>query len=195
MSSTEKNTRTRILDTTWDMLETQPGRSLSMGEIARASGISRQALYLHFASRTELLIATIHHVDAVKGLEKRLQEIETASSGVEMMRLCIKVWGNYIPEIYGVAKALMMSKDNDEAAAAAWSDVMGCLRDVCKRIVAALAKEEKLSANWNQKNATDFLWVMMSIQNWEQFVKECGWSNNKYIAHISQALTTALVAE
>ncbi len=195
MSSYQKDTRTRILETTWDLLETQPGRSLSMGEIARASGVSRQALYLHFASRTELLIAVIHYVDEVKGLDQRLQEIETAGSGIEMMQRCIRVWGNYIPEIYGVAKALMITKDNDEAAAAAWTDVMGCLREVCGRIIKFLAKEKRLSTNWTQKNATDFIWVTISIQNWEQFTKECGWSNEKYISYITQALTHALIVK
>lgn len=195
MSSNEKDTRTRILETTWDLLETQPGRSLSMAEIARASGISRQALYLHFTSRTELLITTTHYVDEVKGLEPRLQEVESAGSGVEMMRLCIKIWGNYIPEIYGVAKALMMSKDNDEAAAAAWTDIMGCLHDLCGQIVQALAKEKKLSPKWTQKHATDFIWAMISIQNWEQLTKERGWTNDKYIAYLTQAVTTALISE
>ncbi len=195
MSSHKPDTRTRILETTWDLLETHPGRSISMGEIAKASGISRQALYLHFASRTELLIATTHYVDEVKDLDRRLLEVRGAKSGAEMLRACVKVWGNYIPEIYGVAKALMMSKENDEAAEAAWNDVMGCLRDVCGQIVHTLAKEKRLSSHWSQKNATDFIWVSISIQNWEQLAKECGWSSEKYIASLTRALTAAIVSE
>jgi AcrR family transcriptional regulator len=195
MSSNKNETRIRILDTTWDLLETQPGRSLSMGEIAKASGVSRQALYLHFASRAELLIATTHYVDEVKGLDQRLQALESAESGEQMMRMCIQVWGSYIPEIYGVSKALMMSKDSDEAAAAAWSDIMGCLRDVCAQIVQVLDQEGRLSSDWSQKNATDFMWTMISIYIWEQLTKECGWSNEQYISHITQTLTSALLSK
>ena len=195
MSSTEKDTRTRILQTTWDLLESNPGHSLKMSEIAKASGVSRQALYLHFDSRTELLIATTHYVDDVKGLDPRLQKLQLAKSGEEMLRTCINVWGNYIPEIYSVSKALMMSKDSDEAAAAAWADIMGCLRDVCGQIIQTLDKENKLSPNWSEQPATDFIWTMISIQNWEQLTTECGWNQNQYISNVTEVLTAALVSE
>ena len=195
MSSYEKDTRTRILETTWKLLENHPGRSLSMSEIAKASGMSRQALYLHFASRTELLIATTHYVDDVKGLEKRLQRLQSAKSGSERLRRLVLEWGNYIPEIYGVSKALMMSRDNDEAAAAAWVDIMGCLHDVCGQIVHSLSKENSLASGWSKKQATDFIWTMISIHNWEQLTIECGWSNSQYVSNITRALTTALISD
>ena len=195
MSSNEKDTRSRILQTTWELLESNPGRSLKMSEIAKASGVSRQALYLHFDSRTELLIATTHYVDDVKGLDKRLQKLQLAKTGEEMLQTCINVWGNYIPEIYSVSKALMMSKDSDEAAAAAWVDIMGCLRDVCSEIVQLLDKENKLSQKWNQQAATDFIWIMISIQNWEQLTMECAWNQDQYITNVTEVLTAALVSE
>ena len=195
MSSNEKDTRTRILQTTWELLESNPGRSLKMSEIAKASGVSRQALYLHFDSRTELLIATTHYVDDVKGLDQRLQKLQLAKSGKEMLRTCVEIWGNYIPEIYSVSKALMMSKDSDEAAAAAWADIMSCLRDVCVQIIQTLEKENKLSPNWTQQHATDFIWTMISIQNWEQLTTECGWNQEQYISNLTEALTTTLVAD
>lgn len=193
MSSNEKNTRNRILQTTWELLEKSPGRSLNMSEIAKATGISRQALYLHFDSRTELLIATTHYVDEVKGLEQRLRKLQSAKSGEEMLRSCVHIWGNYIPEIYSVSKALMMTKDNDEAAAAAWVDIMGCLRDVCEQVIQTLKNENKLSPNWNQQHATDYFWTMISIQNWEQLTLECGWKQDQYISNMTEAITTALV--
>lgn len=193
MSSKEKDTRTRILQTTWDLLESNPGHSLKMSEIAKASGVSRQALYLHFDSRTELLIATTHYVDDVKGLDQRLEKLQLAKSGEEMLRTCVDVWGNYIPEIYSVSKALMMSKDTDEAAAAAWTDIMGCLRDVCGQIIETVDKENKLSSNWRQAAATDFIWIMISIQNWEQLTTECGWSQQQYIANVTEVLTATLL--
>lgn len=195
MSSHETDTRTRILQATWELMESNPGKSLSMSQIAKASGISRQALYLHFESRTELLIATTHYVDDVKELDIRLQKLEFAKSGEEKLKVCVEVWGNYIPEIYSVSKALMMTKDNDEAAAAAWTDIMGCLTNVCVQIINVLKKEQKLSSHWNAKDATDFFQTIISIQNWEELTSECGWSQKKYISHLTQLLTDTLVSK
>ena len=57
MSSENIETRSRILDATVNMLEEHGGVGVRMGDIAKAAGISRQAVYLHFASRAELLVA------------------------------------------------------------------------------------------------------------------------------------------
>ena len=195
MSSSELDTRTRILETTWALLEKQPGQSLSMGKIAKASDISRQALYLHFTSRAELLIATTRYVDEVKGLNQRLAKIQQCSSGKEMLQVLIKEWGNYIPEVYGVSKALMMTKDTDEAAAEAWSEIMGCLHDVCVEIIQRLGKENKRSLDWDEKSASDFLWTLISIQSWEQLTLECNWNNDQYISHITQTVMASIVSE
>lgn len=52
-----------------------------MSDIAKAVGISRQALYLHFPTRAELLIATTRHIDSVKNIDARLADSRVATSG------------------------------------------------------------------------------------------------------------------
>ncbi len=63
MSSESNETRRRILETTVRMLEKHGGRGVRMADIARQTGISRQAVYLHFASRAELLDAATTYLD------------------------------------------------------------------------------------------------------------------------------------
>ncbi len=112
-----------------------------MSDIAEAAGISRQALYLHFKSRTDLMIATTRYIDEVKGLNERLKQFQKARSGTELLDVCIDVWGNYIPEIYGVVRALLMTRATDEDTAAAWNECMQGLREICKEIIATLIRE------------------------------------------------------
>ena len=111
MSSQPTDTRTRILDATVRILEESGGRGVRMGDIAKESGISRQAVYLHFASRTELLVAAIRYTGDKLDVDRRLAPSRAAATGVERLRLYIEFWGNYIPEIYGMAKALMMAQE------------------------------------------------------------------------------------
>ena len=193
MSSNEIDTRTRILEAAWHLLEERRGQGVSMGDIAKEVGISRQAVYLHFASRTELMIATMNYVDEVKGLYERLEKLQSIPSGIELLEACIDIWGNYIPEIYGLAKAMLLTKDSDEAMAAAWNNSMGCLRDVCQQTIETLDSEGMLSSEWSPEDATELFWTVISINNWEQLTKECGWSTKQYLDHMKTLLKRTLV--
>ena len=128
MSSMKIDTRTRILNSAWNLLEAGGGTGVRMADIAKDAGVSRQAVYLHFPARSDLLIATTRHLDEVKNIDERLTASRTAATGVDRLDAFIEAWGNYIPEIYGVAKALLTLKETDEAAAAAWDDRMQAIR-------------------------------------------------------------------
>lgn len=188
MSSEELDTKTRILEATWKLLEQHRGQGVNMSDIAKAAGISRQAVYLHFASRTELMIATMNYVDEVKELDERLNLFNSAKTGIELIDACVDVWGNYIPEIYGLAKAMLMTRDTDEAMAAAWNNSMNCLREVCRATIDTLESEGKLVTGWSPKEATDMFMTMISINNWEQLTIEYGWSTEQYISWMKTLL-------
>jgi AcrR family transcriptional regulator len=181
VSSQDTQTRTRILDASVRLLEGAGGRSVRMGDIAKAAGISRQAVYLHFASRAELLEATTHFLDEKLGLDQRLARSRAAESGTDRLDAYIEFWGNYIPKIYGVARALLVAQETDEAAAAAWNDRMDAMRDGCQAAIEAVRTDGNLVEGWTAKEATDFLWTMLSVRNWEQLTQVCGWSTRKYI--------------
>lgn len=181
MSSSDVETRTKILDASMRVLKAKRGQGVRMGDIAKAAGISRQAVYLHFTSRADLLTATTHHLDDQLNLERRLARSREAKSGIERLDAYIEFWGNYVPEIYSVAKAFLMVQDSDEAAASAWQERMLAMRDGCQAAIKALKADGALADEWNVKRATDLLWTMLSVRNWEQLTQECGWSSRQYI--------------
>jgi len=152
-----------------------------MTDIAKRAGISRQAVYLHFSTRAELLIATTHYLDELKGSEERLVASRAARTGVERLDAFIEAWGNYIPEIYGIAKALLAMKETDEAAAKAWGQRMQDVREGCEAAIVALKDDNMLSADHSPDQASDILWTMLSVRTWEQLTIECGWSHAQYI--------------
>ena len=174
-----EQTKTRILDTTWKLLEKRIEKN-RMSDIAKAVGISRQALYLHYPTRTELLIATTKHIDTVKKVNQRLKLSRTAGSGVERLHFFIKAWGGYIPEIHGISVALRNMRKNDKAAAEAWDDRMQAVRHGCQAAVVAIAKDGKLKFDLSEQIATDILWTLLTIENWEKLVINCGWLQSAY---------------
>ncbi|BCG62547.1 MAG: hypothetical protein methR_P0190 [Methyloprofundus sp.] len=195
MSSKNLATRFRILETTLQMLEEHRGHGVRMADIAKRTGISRQAIYLHFASRTELLNATTKFLDERLDLDSRLAASRTASSGQERLALYVEFWGNYIPEIYSVAKALLLVLDTDAAAAAAWQERMAAMRDGCRTAVDILHSEGTLAPEWTQESATDTLWTMLSVANWENLTAECGWSTQQYVDRMKMITKRCLLKD
>lgn len=181
MSSDSPDTRTRILKATFDLLEAGQGSDVRMSDIARKALISRQALYLHFRTRAELLIATTHYLDELKGSDARLLPSRVAKAGTDRLDAFIEAWGNYIPEIYGIVKALLAMRDTDEEAAAAWGTRMQDMREGCAAAIKALHEDRMLSPEYQPDDATDILWTMLSVRNWEQLTIDCGWPQEKYI--------------
>jgi AcrR family transcriptional regulator len=184
MSSAESETRIRILEATWRLMEEKQGQGVRMSDIAKAAGVSRQALYLHFESRAELLVATTGYGDRLRGLDGRLEPWRSAESGMERLDTFIAFWGAYVPEIYGIARALLAARDTDDAAAVAWNERMDAVRNGCWTTIEALERDGMLAEGWAINVAVDALWTLLSIRNWEQWTRECGWSIGQYIERV-----------
>ena len=196
MSSEKINaTRNRILEACWRLLEAGDGQGVRMSDIARRAGISRQAVYLHFPTRAELLIATTRHIDQVKDVDARLVPSRTASSGTERLDAYIDAWMNYIPEIYGVGKALMAMADTDAEAAAAWANRMDAMRHGCAAAINQLAEDRTLTPDYDREKATDILWTLLSVRNWEHLTIGCGWSQEACVETMQAMARRLLVAD
>ena len=76
-------TRTRILNACRALLESDAGAVTRMSDVAKAAGVSRQAVYLHFKTRAELLIALTRHIDEVEHVEERLVASRSATAPPE----------------------------------------------------------------------------------------------------------------
>lgn len=193
MSRKNTETRNRILNTTWQLLEANNANGVRMTDIAKAAGLSRQAVYLHFPTRSELLIATVRYVDQVKHMDQQLIASRTAKTGIKRLNSFIEMWGNYIPEIYGIGKALIAMQNSDEAAKLAWDDRMQAVRHGCQAAINALKADGHLTQEYSTKQATDILWTMLSLENWQQYRFGCGWSQTQYIKNITTIIHKTLV--
>ena len=194
MSSETINTREKILLAAIQLLEEKGGRGVRMADIATETGISRQAVYLHYANRTELLIAATLYKGELLDVEARLAPSRAAANGEERLERYIAFWGDYIPEFHSVARALMLAMDTDDAAAEAWQDRMSAMKDGCRAAIDALHADGRLAAEWNRKTATDALWAMLLVPGWEALTRECGWSRKDYIRRLQLIARKVFVA-
>src|SRR5215212_5118402 len=193
MSRDGSETRARILEATWRLMEERNGQGVRMRDVAEAAGILRQAVYNHFGSRAELMVETARYGDEVRGLDERLRRYRAATGGVERLEAFVEFWGNYIPEIYGIVRALLAARETDAAVAAAWDDRMGVVHDACRDIVGRLEREGALAPGWSLDEAADLLWSVLSIDSWEQLTIERGWPTERYVVRLRELTKRAFL--
>ncbi|RMA42931.1 TetR/AcrR family transcriptional regulator [Rhodophyticola porphyridii] len=191
MSRKNEHTRTRILKAALALLES--GTAVRMSDIARAAGISRQALYLHFPNRADLLIAATRYLDEISDTDTKLAASRSARRGTERLDAYIEAWGNHIPEVYGVARALLAMRDSDAEAATAWTNRMAAMREGCEAAVWMLARDRDLNPRYGEDQATDLLWTLLSVRGWELLRLECGWSQEAYVAEMKVVARAVLL--
>jgi AcrR family transcriptional regulator len=174
-------------------MEERSGQGVRMRDVARAAGVSRQAVYDHFGSRADLMVATVRHGDVVLGLDERLRGYRAATGGPERLEAFVEFWGNYVLEIHGIARALLAARETDEAVAAAWDDRMGVVYEACRDIVERLHRDGALAPGWSLEEAADVLWTMLSIRSWESLVLERGWPVHRYVGRMQDLTRRAFV--
>ena len=126
MSKTSRSRRTReeILDAAWDLIA-EHGADVSVAEIAGQTGISRQAVYIHFGSRGGLLTALVRRSDDRFGIREDFASAFEASDPRERLNGCLAAWLAFVVKIQPVATELIRLRATDADAAAAWEDRMG----------------------------------------------------------------------
>jgi len=195
MSRKTDETRARILAATLDLLRSDRPERTRMSDIARAADISRQALYLHFETRADLLIAATKHLDAQADIDATLAESRAAPTGRARLSAFIRAWGGHIPVIYPIGRALTAMMATDAEARAAWDDRMAAVRQGCAAAVEALARDGDLRADLSLTEATDLLWSLLSVATWAALTRDCGWDQARYLSQMQRMADLALTAE
>lgn len=196
MSSKTKHRRTReeILDAAW-VLVSEKGAEVSISEIGKAAGISRQSVYLHFGTRGGMLMALVRRADDRFEIKERLFACFEITDPKERLQETIRVWIDFVIKIYPVAKDLVRLKETDQDAAAAWEDRMSDLRDWLTVLIHSLKSDSVLSGNWSIKEATEYLWASCSIQMWGLLTLDCQWSFERAEAILVRTITTTLLRD
>jgi len=153
-------TRERILKAAWALLDSNPGVAARMSDIAREAGVSRQALYLHFPSRTELFIAATRHQDAVYGLHAML-DAGICSGAITNLKTRGLVAAPLIhqDEVFGVQRMLDESRAAEtglarlDAFIAAWCAYIPRIFGVAKTLMVMKETDADAAGAWAARMA------------------------------------------
>jgi AcrR family transcriptional regulator len=168
------------------------GAGVRMSDIAKAAGVSRQAVYLHFDTRADLLTEAARRLDRRLGVDDLLAPSRAATDGESRLAAFVEAWSRLLPGIAPVAGALLAMRAADAEAARAWDDRMAAFRDGCAAAVRALAAEGRLAPIWTEATGTDFLVTLLSVESWLELTRTLGWPPDRYAERMTHAAAAAL---
>lgn len=186
------DTRQRILQAARTLIVDE-GPSVSMGRIAEEAGITRRSVYLHFANRSDLLLAVVDHVDQTGPLRELSEAVWASTDARAALDEFVHLNAVYNPRIEAIALALSDAAATDEAAAHAWNDRMRGRRSACRRLVRWLDDEDVLDPEVSERDATDLLWALTGMRLWRDLVADRGWSSRRYERHVGTVVRRVLL--
>jgi AcrR family transcriptional regulator len=186
------NSSVRILDAAMALITKRGDARVTMAQIAKAARVSRQAVYLNFADRADLMVALARHADRKRGLAKEIQKIVDAPTGAAALAEMVAAQASSNPDIWAVARAVDAVRRTDDAAERSWQDRLRGRLEGCRRLIARLDAEGNLRKDLDPATAGDLLWTMTSLHTWEDLVLQRGWTPEQYQLHITRVLLATL---
>lgn len=187
MENQATETRSRILERAWALARERGINNVTIAEIARAAGVSRQLVYIHFTNRTGLLVAMARYHDVESGFRRKMTRSLRLPVGHTLPSL-LEHWFDYIPEILPVARALEAAWITGEDGAEAWDDRMVDLRNAFAFAINRLHEAGRLAEGWTVEMAIDWVWAQSNIEIWHYLVIERGWAPEQAKAQMVQAI-------
>jgi len=193
MAVTRGDSRARILDTAWGLVRERGIDAVTVADIAAATGVSRQLLYVHFENRAGLLKAMARRHDVRSGFAGRAAETGALPPVAALERL-LRLWFAYLPEILPVARALEAAAVNGDEGGLAWRDRMGDLRELFAAAVGRVAGDGRLAAGWTTTTATDWIWARAQPATFAYLVVDRAWPAADYTDRAVRSILSEVVS-
>jgi AcrR family transcriptional regulator len=193
MAVTSRDTRARILDTAWSLVRERGIGAVTVADIAAATGVSRQLLYVYFENRAGLLVAMARRHDVRSGFAGRAAEAGSLPPVAALERL-LRLWFAYLPEILPVARALEAAAINGDEGGVAWRDRMGDLRELFAAAVARVEGDGRLAEGWTVPAATDWVWARAQPSTFQHLVGDRAWAPGAYSERAVRSVLSEVVS-
>jgi AcrR family transcriptional regulator len=186
------DTRERILAATWKLMEKSRDLQVRIADIAAAASVSRQAVYLHFGNRANLLLAAVQYRDRISPVQTIARAAEDDAVPGALANF-VAAWFEHIPRIEPVAHLLSAASQIDPEAKVAWEDRMSLLRRLIGVLTKRLATGRALKPEWTAERAADWIWHRTHLDGWRHLVGERGWDAAEYGRRVSASLERDLL--
>lgn len=195
MNARSRRTSEAILATTRRLIEERGFESVTMALVAEEVGVSRRAIYLHYASRTELLVAVFNRLGDEGDLPGSVQPVWDAPDAERALEEWALHLSRFHIDVLTVSRAIERARHADEVAEQLWQAIMTNWRMHAGRLVRLLAREHRLAPPWTVSTATDMVCALMSFELTEHLVVARKWSRKRYAEHVTALLKATFLGD
>ncbi|MFC6010225.1 TetR/AcrR family transcriptional regulator [Nocardia lasii] len=181
MSSTgRQETRGRILDAARAMFEEFGYHGAGLEAVAKRAGISRQAIYLHFPSKVELLSALHLHVYETDVAPVMLRHPFAELPALDALDACVSADVEIADRVWRIHEALTTARrqhpEVEETLRPREQERYEELLELGRR----LDKAGVLPATLDASGFADSMWALVNVGTYRSLVVERGWSLARY---------------
>ncbi len=193
MSSGRPDTRAAILTAARVQFEEQGYHGAALEAVAKRAGVSRQAIYLHFASKADLLTALHAHIfetDVAPALDRH--PIWTAATALDALDALIAVDAEVASKVWRIHEALVVARrlhpEVDETLRPREAERY----EETVRLGRWLKKEGALPPKMRIGTFADILGGLTSLGAFVNLVIERGWSIDRFVAWVRATMRAQL---
>lgn len=174
-----------IVEAAWLLAKNEGIASLTMAKVAKAAGLSRQAVYWHFKSRTTLLLEVGHfHDTQLQGADLLFNGVPGASA-VESLVAMMKTWLRELPAAAPLLLALNAEALIDEEAKLALETRMADLSRIMESVhIRRIEAEGFLKDGVDPREISDIILILGSPPMWQQLTQFLGWDHDQYTRYV-----------
>lgn len=184
-----RRSRAALLDATRELITEGGFDALTMAAVADRAGVSRRAVYLHFATRAELATALFSRLGETEHIGASLQRVWDSPDAVA----ALAEWGHHLarthPKILPVMLAAERARHADPDAADLWQAGQHRWLTGARKLADWLAREDRLAPPWTPATAADMIWSLMSPDLLTRLWHERRWPPRRIGDHLAALLT------
>jgi AcrR family transcriptional regulator len=172
-------TRAALLRATRELIEERGCEAVTMAAVAERAGVTRRAVYLHFASRPELVAALFEHVVETEGLAASSARVWAASDSLSALDEWAGHMARFHPRVIGITRAIEQVQRSDPDAAAHRQRYLDEQLTACRKLAAWLERDGRLASRWTVTTAGDMLFGLLAVDLFERLLTERHWSQRR----------------
>jgi len=190
--TTKSDTKLRIIDATWKLFNEMSPKTPTLGEVAKEAGVSRQAVYLHFGNRSNLLTESIRILREKTGSAAQLKAAREVEPELVLSSWVSKLFDVYEMNLH-VGKTYLVAAHVDEAGRQGRSAFVASVRRSAGYVIERFAALGMLQSKWTVETATDWLYAKIDFAVWHLIVHELGWSREQAVLRTVESLEADLL--